>query len=183
MLTATGGIGTVSSVPALDFTSPKLLGTAISSAQPGLCGFNCTGIDNAFILDRPLNAGAEASNFPVLSMWSSITGIQLDVSTNQQGLQLYTCNGQNGTVPVKQSQQDRNSGDNEAAKYVEKYGCLVIETQAWIDGISKSPFALTLKIKLKIDADHPEWGVNDFEIFSPSTGPAINYATYDFFTF
>jgi aldose 1-epimerase len=113
------------------------LGTAISSAQPGLCGFNCTGIDNAFILDRPLNTGAEASNFPVLSMWSSITGIQLDVSTNQQGLQLYTCNGQNGTVPVKQSQINRNSGDSGATKFVNKYGCLVIESQAWIDGISK----------------------------------------------
>lgn len=162
----TGQIGTVSSVPALDFTSPKLLGTAISSAQPGLCGFNCTGIDNAFILDRPLNTGAEASNFPVLSLWSSITGIQLDVSTNQQGLQLYTCNGQNGTVPVKQSQQDRNRGDSNAAKYVNKYGCLVIETQAWIDGIN-----------------HPEWGVTDYEIFSPTTGPAINYATYDFSNF
>ena len=116
-------------------------------------------------------------------MWSSITGIQLDVSTNQQGLQLYTCNGQNGTIPVKQSQQDRNSGDSNAAAYVEKYGCLVIETQAWIDGISKFAFPLILNINLTKDADHPEWGVTDFEIFSPTTGPAINYATYDFSTF
>jgi aldose 1-epimerase len=134
----TGQIGTVSSLPALDFTSPKLLGTAISEAQPGLCGLNCVGIDNAFILDRPVNTGPEASNFPVLSMWSQTTGIQLDVSTNQQGLQIYSCNGQNGTIPVKQSQQARNSADPDATTKVNKYGCLVIETQAWIDGISES---------------------------------------------
>lgn len=162
----TGVIGTVSSVPALDFTSPKLLGSAISAAQPGLCGFNCTGIDNAFILDRPLNTGPEASNFPVLSMWSNITGIQMDVSTNQQGLQLYTCNGQNGTIPVKQSQQNRNNGDSDAAQFVNKYGCLVIETQGWIDAVNQ-----------------PTWGVNGYTLYSPTTGPAINYATYDFSTF
>ncbi len=90
----------------------------------------------------------------------------MDVSTNQQGLQIYTCNGQNGTIPVKQSQQQRNNGTSGATKFVNKYGCMVIETQAWIDGVN-----------------HPEWGVSDYEIFSPTTGPAINYATYDFSTF
>jgi aldose 1-epimerase len=83
-----------------------------------------------------MNAGA-ASMFPILSMWSSTTGIQLDLKTNQQGIQLYSCHGQNGTVPVKESQQARNTGDKDAAAFVNKYGCLVIETQAWIDGISK----------------------------------------------
>lgn len=161
----TGGISSVSSLPNLDFTSPKLLGVAVHNAT-GLCGGGCTGIDNAFILDRPASAGPTSSNFPVLSLWSQTTGIQLDVSTNQQGLQIYTCNGQNGTIPVKQSQQQRNNGTAGAAKFVNKYGCVVIETQAWIDGIN-----------------HPEWGVSDYEIFGPTTGPAINYATYDFSTF
>jgi aldose 1-epimerase len=159
----TGALGTVSSVPALDFSSPRTIGSAISSAQPGLCGFNCTGIDNAFILDCPLNTGAEASNFPVLSMWSETTGIQMNLSTNQQGLQLYTCNRQNGTIPVKQSQQDRNKGDSDAVKFVNKYGCLVIESQGWIDAVNQ-----------------PSWGVNDYTLYSPTTGPALNYATYDF---
>ena len=45
-----------------------------------------------------------------------------------------------------------------------QYGCIVIETQDWIDGIN-----------------HPEWGRNDWQIFSAETGPAVNYATYDFF--
>lgn len=161
----TGALGSVSALPNLDFTSPKLLGTAVSNAT-GICGTGCTGIDNAFILDRPADAGPMSSNYPVLSLWSETTGIQMDVSTNQQGLQIYTCNGQNGTIPVKQSQQQRNNGTSGAASYVNKHGCIVIETQAWIDGVN-----------------HPEWGVGNYEIFSPTTGPAVNYATYDFSTF
>lgn len=165
ILIPTGAIGDVLDLPALDFTSPKLIGDAVDNAT-GVCGADCTGIDNAFVLDRPADAGPTASTFPVLSLWSKTTGIQMDVSTNQQGLQIYSCNGQNGTIPVKQSQQQRNNGTESAAKFVNQHGCIVIETQAWIDGIN-----------------HPEWGINDYEIFSPSTGPAINYATYDFSTF
>ncbi|OQV11197.1 hypothetical protein CLAIMM_15067 [Cladophialophora immunda] len=85
ILIPTGALGSVSNVSALDFLSPKLLGDAVDNAT-GVCGEGCTGIDNAFILDRPANAGPTSSNYPVLSLWSETTGIQLDVSTNQQGL-------------------------------------------------------------------------------------------------
>ena len=163
-----GQLGTVASRPVLDFTSPKLVGKDLQNAT-NLCGFNCTGYDNAFILDRPRCTGPEASNFPVLSLWSNNTGIRMDVSTNQQGLQIYSCNGQNGTIPVRPSQVQRNKNAgvmNGGAQYVQKYGCLVIETQGWIDGVN-----------------HPEWGMQDYWIYSPETGPAVNYATYDFSTF
>ncbi|KAJ9615065.1 hypothetical protein H2200_001139 [Cladophialophora chaetospira] len=165
ILIPTGALGSVTDLSNLDFLSPKLLGNAVNNAT-GVCGAGCTGIDNAFILDRPAGAGPTASNFPVLSLWSQTTGIRMDVSTNQQGLQIYTCNGQNGTIPVKQSQQARNNGTQGAAKFVNKHGCIVIETQAWIDGVN-----------------HPEWGISDYEIFGPTTGPAVNFATYDFSTF
>jgi aldose 1-epimerase len=165
ILVPTGTIGTVSNLSGIDFTSPKLFSDAIDNAQ-GVCGNNCTGVDNAFIIDRPTDTGATASNFPALSIWSNTTGIQMDVSTNQQGIQIYTCNGQNGTIAVKQSQQDRNNGTDSAASIVNKYGCLAIEPQIWIDAIN-----------------HPEWGVSEYEVFSPSTGPAMNFATYDFSTF
>jgi len=161
----TGGLATVSSNPPLDFTSPKTVGRDIASCL-NCCGFNCTGYDNAFILDRPRYTGPEASNFPVLSLWSQTTGIRMDVSTNQQGLQIYTCNNQNGTIPVRQSQQQRNANITGAAGFVNKYGCMVIETQGWIDGVN-----------------HPEWGMSDYWIYGPETGPAVNYATYDFSTF
>lgn len=164
ILIPTGEIGTVASTPGLDFTSPKTIGDAIADAE-GLCGTNCTGVDNAFILDRPAFVSAD-TNVKALSIWSDITGIQMDVSTNQPGVQIYTCNGQDGTIPVKQSQQDRNGGGEDAAQFVEQYGCVVIEPQAWIDGIN-----------------HPEWGVDKYEIFSPETGPLVFYATHDFSTF
>lgn len=165
ILIPTGVIGTVDTVPALDFTSPKLLGDSIKGAQ-GLCGNNCTGVDNAFINDRPAGAGETSTGYPVLSIWSQTTGIQMDLSTNQIGMQIYTCNGQKGNIAVKQSQLDRNNGTANGAKFVNKYGCIAIEPQVWIDGIN-----------------NPEWGVTDLEIFSPETGPAVNYATYDFSTF
>lgn len=164
ILIPTGEIRTTASTPALDFTSPKLLATAIDDAQ-GLCGTDCVGIDNAFILDRPAYTPQEA-NINALSVWSDTTGIQMDVTTNQQGMQVYTCNGQNGTIAVKQSQRERNEAEEDAAEYVEQYGCIVIEPQAWIDGVN-----------------HPEWGVGRFEIFGPDTGPSVWFAAYDFSTF
>lgn len=161
----TGTISPVASYPPLDFTSPKLIGRDIMNAH--LAGFNSTGYDNAFIIDRPRNTGLAASSCPVLSLWSSATGIRMDLSTNQHGLQIYSCSGQNGTIPVKPSQVLRNNRTSGGgAKFVHKFGCIVIETQDWIDGIN-----------------HPEWGRNDWQIFSAETGPAVNYATYDFSTF
>lgn len=163
ILVPTGAIKTVGSRPVLDFTSPKTLARDLKSATD-LCGNGCTGYDNAFVLDRPVGAGAEASNFPVLSLWSQATGIRMDVATNQQGLQIYSCNGQNGTIPVKPSQVERNQDVyGGGAKFVEQYGCLVVETQGWIDGVN-----------------HPEWGNSRYWIYSPETGPAVNYATYSF---
>ena len=57
-------------------------------------------------------------------MWAPSTGIQMSLSSNQQGLQIYTCTGQNGTIPVKSGQQHLTN-----TTYVEKFGCIVIETQ------------------------------------------------------
>jgi aldose 1-epimerase len=163
MLIPTGAFGTVASRPVLDFTSPKTIGRDLQKAT-NLCGNGCTGYDNAFILDRPRGTGAEAAIFPVLSLWSMTTGIRMVVSTNQQGLQIYSCNGQNGTIAVKPSQLQRNSRVfGGGAQFVEQYGCLVVETQGWIDGVN-----------------HPEWGNGGYWIYSPETGPAVNYATYDF---
>jgi len=122
----TGGLQSVkypfqSSPVPLNFTGPKLIGDGALHSQQ--CGIGCTGIDNAFILDRPYGSGPESMDSPQL-IWSSIdTGITLTLRTNQQSLQLYSCNGQDGSIPIK---ADQGTGG------VEKYGCLVIETQQWI---------------------------------------------------
>ncbi|KAL8958107.1 MAG: hypothetical protein Q9193_004770 [Seirophora villosa] len=113
----TGAIGTARGTP-YDFTSPKQIGRDILSATNG-CGYNCTGYDNAFILDRPRYSAPEATDASMLTLRSESTGIRLDIYTNQQSLQVYTCDNTDGTVPVKASQQHgRNT------TYVEKYGCM-----------------------------------------------------------
>ena len=102
---------------AFDFTEPKQIGRDIARATE--CGFNCTGYDNAFIMDRPRASGPEATDLTLLSLSSPATGIKMDVRTNQQNIQFYSCISQNGTIPVKKSQQHGN-----ATKAVEKYGCV-----------------------------------------------------------
>ncbi|KAL8665886.1 MAG: hypothetical protein Q9168_007601, partial [Polycauliona sp. 1 TL-2023] len=136
----------------LDFTSPKQIGRDIESAING-CGYNCTGYDNAFILDRPRYSGPESRDLSMLTLSSNATGIRMDIYTNQQSLQIYTCDNQNGTIPVKQSQQ--HASGNETT-YVQKYGCVVIETQQWIDGIN-----------------HPEWGQDQYQIYTVDSEPAV----------
>ncbi|WEW54992.1 aldose 1-epimerase [Emydomyces testavorans] len=155
----------------LDFTSPKLIGQDIVSAN-GICGNNCTGYDTCFIIDRPTNTSDWTSSpktvVVALNMTSTTTGISMLVSTNQKAIQIYSCNAQNGTLPVKPSQVQRNKLENMGNKThpvdtVQKYGCVVIEPEGWIDGIN-----------------HPEWGQLSFQVFGPDTVPAVNWATYVF---
>jgi len=141
----------------LDFTKPKTIGRDVEDAV-GVCGTDCTGYDNAFILDKPRYVSPEDPNIEVLRLSSPVTGIQLSLETNMQAIQIYACVGQDGTIPVKESQQH---GDN--TTYVEKYGCVVIEAEEWIDGIN-----------------NPQWGRNQYQIFSPTTEPAVNYQKYTF---
>ena len=157
ILVPTGQLNTVAGT-GLDFTTPQQLGYNITNDHQ--CGFNCTGIDNAFILDRPRYSSREDSDLVVVSMSSPATGIQMDIRTNQQSIQIYSCGGQNGTIGVKASQEHGANGEK---TYVERFGCIVFETQQWIDGIN-----------------YPEWGQSQYQIYGPDTGPAVNYATYDF---
>ena len=154
----TGAIGIVNNT-FLDFTSPKQIGRDINQAV-NACGFGCVGYDNAFILDRPRYSAPEATDLSMLTMSSKVTGIQLDIKTNQQSLQIYTCDNMKGTIPVKKSQEHSTNG---STTYVPKYGCIVIETQQWIDGIN-----------------HPEWGQNQYQIYTVGSEPAVVYAQHDF---
>lgn len=151
---------------ALDFTEPKLVGQDIAKTS-GLCGGGCTGYDTCWLIDRPPAYAARDSFVPSVHLASDTTGITLDIATNQAALQIYTCNGQNGTIATKESQAKRNKeqGGNAGAAYVNKYGCIVVETEDWIDGINQ-----------------PQWGRLPYQIFGPDDGAAINAATYQFGT-
>ncbi|KAK0343624.1 hypothetical protein LTR91_024499 [Friedmanniomyces endolithicus] len=89
---------------------------------------------------------------PTASSTSTTSRCQRAASTSP------TCTGQNGTIPVKASQQHLAN-----TTYVEKYGCVVIETQDWIDTINR-----------------PQWGRQQWRLFSPTTEPALNYQKYIF---
>ena len=153
----TGTIGVVNGTY-LDFTFPKQIGRDILEATND-CGTGCLGYDNAFILDRPRYSAPESTDLSVLTMSSISTGIQLDIYTNQQSLQIYTCDNLNGTIPVKQSQQHVPGNTT----YIPQFGCVVIETQQWIDGVN-----------------HPEWGQDQYQIYTVETEPAVVWAQYDF---
>ena len=157
----TGTIGTVATTPYLDFTSPKPIGRDIAQAVNG-CGLGCNGYDNAFILDRPRSAAPEATDVSVLTLTSNVTGIRLDVYTNQQSLQIYTCDNiaKEYHIPVKQSQQHGGSGSNTT---VPQYGCVVIETQQWIDGVN-----------------NPQWGQLEYQVYTVGSEPAVVFARYEF---
>lgn len=75
-----------------DFTSPRQIGDP-SVLGNGSCGTGCAGYDNAFILDRPRYSDLNDPGLEVLRMSSPVTGIQMSLESNQQGLQIYTCNG------------------------------------------------------------------------------------------
>ncbi|KAI1965197.1 hypothetical protein LOZ58_001043 [Ophidiomyces ophidiicola] len=172
-LIPTGDISDVklSSNGTLDFTKPKLIGQNIQSAT-GVCGDNCTGYDTCFIIDRPTNTSDWTSSpetmVLALNMSSTTTGISMLVNTNQKAVQIYTCNAENGTMPVKPSQVQRNreqgaGNATNSADTVQQYGCVVIEPEGWIDGIN-----------------NPQWDQLPFQVFGPGTAPAVNWATYVF---
>ena len=92
------------------------------------------------------------------SPWS---GIQLDIYSDQEAFQLYSCNFQNGSMALKKTQ-----GLKDNAKFprtIPKYGCLVMEVEDWIDAINQ-----------------PAWQRNKKQIFGPGDDPYVVQASYRF---
>jgi aldose 1-epimerase len=104
----------------LDFTTPTVIGSQINQTVNN-CGVNCTGYNNAFIIDRPRYSAPEATDLTVLTMSSPETGIQLDLRTNMQNLEIFSCNWFNGTIKAKADQQHSNT-----TSYYELHGCTYI---------------------------------------------------------
>lgn len=92
---------------------------------------------------------------------SSWSGIQLDVYTDQEAIQLYSCNGQNGSLAIKRTQGLRD--EPAFPRTIPKYGCLVLEVQDWIDGIN-----------------HPAWQREKQQIFAVGEQPYVLQASYEF---
>ncbi|KAL0577070.1 hypothetical protein V5O48_004913 [Marasmius crinis-equi] len=117
----------------LDFRVAKSIGGSINdTAAEQYCGTGktgCVGFDNCWVYDN--NTGKE----PIFSVWSTNSGIKLDVITDQPALQIYTCNGFDDTIPRKAEQGGPN------ATYGQ-HSCLVIEQESYIDAINNPEFGV-----------------------------------------
>lgn len=137
---------------ATSITSPDLLGN---------CGTNCTGYDTCYLTSRDGHVPYDWRDAPVATLASPFSGIQVDIYTEQEALQMYSCNNMNGTFPLKETQGFFN--DSSRPRVTNKYGCVVIEVEDWIDGIN-----------------NPEWGRLEKQIFGPADDAYVLQARYDF---
>jgi len=117
--------------------------------------------DNCYLVNRPNDqAGAQNWRTPgnyvarLQSAWS-------DVYSDQDAFQMYSCNGQNGSMAIKTTQGIFD--DPDFPRTIPKYGCVVLEVQDWIDGIN-----------------HPEWGRERKQLFEPGGDPYVLQASYRF---
>ncbi|KAI5862430.1 galactose mutarotase-like protein [Durotheca rogersii] len=150
------------------WSAPKQIGADLESPEAlGNCGFNCTGYDNCWIVNRGQKGQYDwrAEGGYVARLQSAWSGIQLDVYTDQDAFQMYSCGGQDGSLPLKTS-QGLFGADGEAPAFprtIPKYGCLVMEVEEWVGGIN-----------------HPEWQRESKQIFGPGGDPYVLQASYVF---
>lgn len=142
------------------WSAPKQIGANISSPELlGNCGTNCTGYDTCYIVNRDQDGPYDwREKGPVATLASAFSGIQIDVFTDQQAFQMYSCNNNNGTQGLKTTQGFFN--DSSRPRVVEKWGCVVMEVEDWIDAINQ-----------------PEWQRSKKQIFGPGElCPVLNVA-------
>lgn len=78
------------------WSAPKQIGANFSEAL-GNCGTNCTGYDTCYLINRDQDGPYDwREKGPVATLASPFTGIQIDIWTDQQAFQVYSCGGQNG---------------------------------------------------------------------------------------
>ncbi|KAL1306253.1 hypothetical protein AAFC00_004343 [Neodothiora populina] len=145
------------------WSAPKQLGANFSSPDlEGNCGTNCTGYDTCYMVNRDQDGPYDwREKGPVATLASPYSGIQLDIYSDQQAFQLYTCNNMNGSMALKSTQGFFN--DTNRPRVVEQYGCLVMEVEDWIDAINQ-----------------PEWKRSKKNIFGPGDDPYVLQASYNF---
>ncbi|KAK5699044.1 hypothetical protein LTR97_006693 [Elasticomyces elasticus] len=144
------------------WSTPKQLGANITSRNLlGNCGYNCSGYDNCYVLNREAQGPYNWRQGPVATLASPFSGIQVDVFTDQDAFQVYSCNNMNGTFALKKTQGFFNNASH--PRVVNKYGCVVLEVEDWIDGIN-----------------HPEWRRKNRQIFGPGDDAYVLEATYKF---
>lgn len=115
--------------------------------------------DTAY-LNLPPSSTSQATH-PIAELSSSWSKIHISIYSEQSAFQVYTCNGQNGSLPLKTTQGFFN--DAARPRVVQQYGCVVLEVEDWIGGIN-----------------YPQWGREEQQVFGPETGQYSLEARYVF---
>ncbi|TVY76118.1 putative aldose 1-epimerase [Lachnellula suecica] len=140
------------------YSTPKQIGANFSNPDLlGNCGANCTGYDTCYLTNRIEPYGWK--EVPVARLRSAWSGIQVDVFTDQDAFQVYSCGGQNGSMALKNTQGLHDG----TPRTIPQYGCVVMEVEDWIDGINQ-----------------PEWGRQSKQVFGPGDEPYVLQASYVF---
>ncbi|KAF2874424.1 galactose mutarotase-like domain-containing protein [Massariosphaeria phaeospora] len=142
------------------WSAPKQIGANHTAPElVGNCGTNCRGYDNCYIVNRDQDGPYDwRTSGPVATLASDFTGIQVDIFSDQDAFQMYSCGGMNGTLPIKSTQ-----GGDGLPRVVQQYGCIVMEVEDWIDAINQ-----------------PEWQREKKNIFGPGDPAYVLEAKYVF---
>lgn len=170
------------------WSAPKQIGANISSPDiVDNCGLGCTGygkphsldlkfpggkvltvtlvqnIDNCYLVNRAQNGPYDwrADGGFVARLRSPWSGIQVDVYTDQDAFQFYSCNSMDGSMPLKTTQGLVDNPD--FPRTIPQYGCLVMEVEDWIDAINQ-----------------PEWQRSKKQVYGPGDDPYVLQASYRF---
>ncbi|KAK3946135.1 galactose mutarotase-like domain-containing protein [Diplogelasinospora grovesii] len=146
------------------WSAPKQIGHSFSDPEiKGNCGFNCAGYDTCWLVNReqdgPYDWRSEGGF--VARLQSAWSGIQLDVYSDQEAFQMYSCNGMNGSMTLKSTQGLHGNAD--FPRTIPQYGCVVLEVEDWIDAINQ-----------------PEWQRSKKQIYEPGGDPYVLQASYKF---
>ena len=120
ILIPTGPIPSVKGTP-LDFQTPRTFSERFNETE-GLCGAGCQGWDNCFVMSE------HKRHETILRLTSPESGIQMSVRTDQDAIQIYTCDGitgPKGSIPRKRA----HGGDGTLDNIYENHSCVVVEME------------------------------------------------------
>ncbi|KAI1790075.1 galactose mutarotase-like protein [Ganoderma leucocontextum] len=112
-----------------DFQTPRPFSERFNETV-GVCGGSCQGWDSCFVMSE------HERNEPVLEVTSPTSGIKVSVTTDQDAIQLYTCNGINGSLSLPRKRSQGGDGTTNAGRIYDNHSCVVIEMEDYIDGIN-----------------------------------------------
>lgn len=81
------------------WSAPKQIGANFTAPEAlGNCGTNCTGYDTCYLTNRYQNGPYDWRAAPVATLASPWSGIEINIFTDQEAFQVYSCGGQNGKL-------------------------------------------------------------------------------------